>query len=239
MNIHLVKGLLGFFLQPQVDYLLVSMFFGVLVGAAEVVSRYRDEPFLAILSKPGLCYLTLNALFSGAAYGLLVNYKQVYPSVGNDLLLASIVSGFGAMVVMRSKLFSFRTEAGEEYAIGPDAVLSIFLRSVDRSIDRGRSSRRQNLVYDEVRRIKDPSKASDFLRVSLASYQNLSVAEKTELNQVILKIEAENLSPQLKLMAMGFGFLNIGGEKNFRELIRQLRNYLDNPPESTGLPDEK
>lgn len=222
---------LAFFFRPSFVFLMLSMLFGALVGAAEVMARYRDEPFAATFSWPGLSYLALNGFISAAAYGLLVYYKgEIFPGLGEDGLLTSIVAGFGSMVVMRSKLFNFKTEGGEEYAIGPDAVTSTFLKSVDRGIDRNRSSARQKLVYEEVRQIKDPSKAPEFLRISLASYQNLSDAEKKELNDILLKLQAENLDPQLKLMAMGFGFLNIGGQRNFSELMKQLKKYLETPP---------
>jgi hypothetical protein len=215
---------------------MLSMLFGVLVGAAEIIARYRDEPFAATFSRPGISYLALNGVISAAAYFLLVYYdKSILPGLAGDRLLTSIVAGFGSMIVMRSKLFSFKTEGGEDYAIGLDAVLSTFLMSVDRRIDRNRSSKRQKLVYEEVAKISDLSKAPDFLRISLASYQNLSDAEKKELDDVILKLQAENLDPRLKLMAMGFGFLNISGEANFKELMKQLKSYVDSlPPDSAS-----
>jgi hypothetical protein len=86
------------------------------------------------------------------------------------------------MIVMRSKLFNFKTEKGEEYAVGPDAVVSTFLASVDRKIDRGRSLRRQQIVFEKTALITDPGRVPDFLRTSLASYQNLSGAEKADLD---------------------------------------------------------
>lgn len=226
---------MAFFLQASFGFVTLSILFGVSVGAAEVIARYRDEPFIATFSGPGLSYLVLNGLISAAAYGLLVYYKgKIFPGLGEDGLLTSIVAGFGSMIVMRSKLFNFKTEGGEEYAIGPDAIISTFLKSVDRRIDRNRSSARQKLVYEEVRQIKDPSKAPEFLRISLASYQNLSDAEKKELNDVLLKLQAENLDPQLKLMAMGFGFLNISGQANFSGLMKQLKSYLETLPADPG-----
>ncbi len=99
--------------------------------------------------------------------------------------MRSLVAGFGAMIVMRSKLFNFKTQSGEEFAIGPDAVLSTFLSSVDRNIDRNRSRRRQRIVIDSSAQIADPISAPAFLRTSLASYQNLSAAEKKDVDDVI------------------------------------------------------
>jgi hypothetical protein len=207
-------------------YFWCSVLLGVLTGAAEVIARYRDEPFAAILSPPGLSYLAMNGAVSGAAYGLLSRYKdKVLPGVGDDLM-RSMVAGFGAMVVMRSKLFNFRTEKGEEYAVGPDAVVSTFLASVDRKIDRGRSLRRQQIVFEKTALITDPARAPAFLRTSLASYQNLSGAEKIDLNAAIGAIVADPLlEPRLKLVAISFGLLNVCGEANFSDVMESLRKY--------------
>jgi len=217
-------------LVTQNPYGSLSMLFGVVTGAAEVVARYRDEPFAATFSVPGACYLALNGIISGSAYAILTKYKdKVLPGMTDDLL-RSIVAGFGAMVIMRSKLFNFKTEGGEEYAIGPDAVLSTFLSSVDRKIDRYRSLRRQQIVYQKAAGVTNPVAAPAFLRTSLASYQNLGAAEKRDLDTAIQQIVADsNLEPRLKLMAICFGLLNVCGERNFSDLMELLQKYQQSP----------
>lgn len=211
-------------------WLLLSIAFGLLVGAAELLGRYRDEPQLAAASIPGVAYMMLNGLISGLAYGLLVYYQdKIFVGLRNDPLLTSIIAGFGSMFVMRSKLLSFKTEGGETFAFGPDAVLSTFLRSVDRRIDRNRSGPRQALVYESVKTLKNPARALDFIQASLPSYQNLSDAEKGTLSDIIQKVKGEaDLPPQLKLMAVSFGLLNVAGENNFNSLMKQLKEYSDN-----------
>ena len=219
----------------QHPYPFLSMLFGIFVGAAEVISRYRDEPFGATFSPPGIVYLALNATIAAAAYGFLINYK-IFPGL-TDPLLISIVAGFGAMVVMRSKLFNFKTEGGEDFAIGPDAVISTFLSSVDRKIDRFRSSLRQEVIYEETVKIENPLNAAGFFRTSIASYQNLSDAEKGELDTLVKEVLANNeLGPRLKLMAIGFAFLNIYGEKNYKALMDQLKKYQLQFPEERQPP---
>lgn len=212
----------------QNRFLWLGVLLGVLTGAAEVIARYRDEPFAATFSLPGLSYLTLNGLISAAAYGLMEVYKdKIFPAMTDDLM-RSIISGFGAMVIMRSKLFNFKTEGGEEYAIGPDAVLSTFLSSVDRKIDRYRSLRRQRIVFKKMSAITNPASAPDFLRTSLASYQNLGQAEKRELVAAIDALIGDaKLDPKLKLMAIGFGLLNVCGEKNFSDVMDLLKGYQE------------
>ena len=184
--------------------------------------------------------MVLNALVSGSAFFLLIHYQgQIFASLKQDLFLTSIVAGFGAMVVMRSKLFSFKTEGGENFSIGPEAVLVIFLSSVDRQIDRYRASRRQQLVFEEAMGIKDPASAPGFLRAFLVSYQNLTNDEKSKINAGITDAyaNADLPTPMLKLMAVAFAFLNIMGEKNFTALIANLKKYQDlKPPAVEGVP---
>lgn len=224
-----MNSFLALTLTPAFGFLLLSIIFGTLVGAAEIIARYRDEPFEATFSRPGILYLALNGLISAVAFLVLSAYKvSIFPALANDSFLTSVIAGFGSMLIMRSKLFSFRTEGGEQYAVGPDAVLSTFLTSVDRRIDRDRSAKRQQLVYDEVNLIKNPSNtAHEFLRASVGSYQNLSEAEKKELNAVIVKFQKERVDPKVGLIALCFSFLNISGEKNFKKLMGQLRTYTD------------
>ncbi len=209
-------------------YFWAAVFFGMLVGASEIISRYRDEPGAALFSLPGLVYLAINGFLSGAAFGLLRYYREsLFPTIKDDLLMTSIIAGFGAMVVMRSKIFSFKTSGGEEFAVGPDAVITIFLRSVDRAIDRWRSINRQRLVFRSTQNLAYSPSVTDFFKGSLAAYQNLSEDEKSVLKGIIEEVaQRATLDPQLKLMAMAFGFLNISGEGNFTELMADLRAFL-------------
>jgi len=46
-------------MNPFLAYVIVFLF-GALVGIAELVSRYRDEPSKAILSIPGFLYIFVN-----------------------------------------------------------------------------------------------------------------------------------------------------------------------------------
>jgi hypothetical protein len=216
--------------NKQYPYLLLTMFFGASVGAAEIASRYRDEPFLSIISPPGRTYLAFNALVALAAFCLLARYPKMF-GLGDDFVLMSVVAGFGAMVVMRSKLFNFKTNAGESFSVGPDAVVNTFLTSVDRNVDRYRSFDRQAMVFQEVIKIRTPAEAPVFFETFLASYQNLSDADKSGIREQIQDVLArQDLSDELKLMAISFGFLNISGDANFRAMMALLGRFQEPPP---------
>ncbi|MDY3554716.1 hypothetical protein R5W24_003845 [Gemmata sp. JC717] len=220
-------------------YWALAIGLGTLVGASEIISRYRDEPGAALLCLHGLIYLIINGIISGAAYKLLRHYSDsLIPAIKNDHLLTAIVAGFGAMIVMRSKLFSFRSSSGEEFAVGPDAVISIFLKSVDRAIDRWRSVSRQRLVFQLTQGIEYSPRVPSFFKASIAAYQNLTDSEKTELKEIIEGVESGQIEDQLKFVAMAFGFLNISGEANFSELMGNLVTFLKTQPPDTGEAEE-
>lgn len=220
------------FLHDHQYYLGLSVIFGAMVGASEIMSRYRDEPFRAIFSPPGRVYMLLNGVVSASAYLLLLKYRaSVLPALNSDNLMTSVVAGFGAMMFLRSKLFSFRTEGGETFSVGPDAVLSTFLNSVNRRVDRFLSYIRQEIVYDEAIAILRPGEAPDFLAIYLTAFQNLTADEKKELaDDIQAVLNRPTLDPTLKLMAISFGFMNLGGYRNFRALMALLRKYQSRPP---------
>ncbi|HEY6242730.1 MAG TPA: hypothetical protein VIX17_02215 [Pyrinomonadaceae bacterium] len=234
------RVIFGWQLQPGVQafvnehryYLILTVVFGAIVGASEIMSRYRDEPFQAIFSPPGRVYMLLNGVISASAYLLLLKYRAtVLPSLNKDNLMTSVVAGFGAMMFLRSKLFSFRTEGGEAFSVGPDAVLSTLLNSVNRRVDRFLSYIRQEIVYDEAVTIQKPEEAPNFLAMYLTAYQNIPDDEKKVLAEDIQAVlNRSDLNATLKLMAISFGFMNIGGYRNFRALMALLRKYESRPP---------
>lgn len=212
-------------------YACMSFAIGALVGFTELLGRYRDEPFKAAMTWHGVVYAASNGLASLFAFWCLVIYgDEVFPSLRNDPLLMSLFSGFGAMLVMRSKLFSVRSNSGEELAMGPDVVVSTLLRTLDRSIDRQRSSDRVLIAWELTSPIQNAASAIEFIRISIASYQNLTDVEKQALRQVIDEVVSKGLPPRLQLVAVAFALLNISGEENFRHIIKYAHAHADNLP---------
>ena len=74
--------------------------------------------------------------------------------------------------------------------------------------------------------LKDFERVAQYIQASLNSFQNLTQEEKGEINAVIDEYRESGWPNPLKVMAMGFAFLNIAGEENFDEVIRNLRRFL-------------
>jgi len=209
-------------------YFAVSFTLGFLVGAAEVIARYKDEPLKVFYTFAGWGYSLFNGVISAIGYFILIRYQQsILPSITNDQLLLSLFAGFGAMFIARSKLFTIRTENGDSYPAGPDAVISTFLAAVDREIDRKRSADRQKIVFENVKQINQPDQAPLFIKVALGSYQNLSSAEKEVLSDIISEIQSDNQLPaDLRLVAISFALLNISGEENYKQTMQSLKERI-------------
>jgi ABC-type transport system involved in multi-copper enzyme maturation permease subunit len=204
-----------------------SLVFGALVGLSEILSRYRDEPVLASTTSFGLWYLTLNGLISLAAFAVLRVYAdKVFPAVKDDLFLTAVVAGFGGMTVFRSKLFTFRSTDGKEYAIGPAIVLETALKTLDHKIDRRRATERQARVFREMSQMRDFDRTAQYIEASLNSFQNLSLEEKAEIRGVIQEYRKLEWPNELKIMALGFAFLNIAGEENFDTVVANMRKLI-------------
>lgn len=219
-------------LPTDLPYAALAAALGATVAASEIISRYRDEPMQALASSPASIYLLLNASISGLAYGLLTKYSAtLVPSLADDPLMRSVVAGFGAMAILRTKFFTLRTEGGEEVAIGPDAAVSAFLSAADRGIDRLRAARRLELVGAEAEKTSRPEAGGDYLQISIAAFQNLSTEEKAEFAQIIDDMKSAPYPPSLKLRAISYGLLGIAGERNFRQVMEGLRAYA--PPEKS------
>lgn len=217
-------------------YVSLAILFGELVGFSEITTRYRDEPLRAMFNRFGISYLLVNGFLSACAFALMRHYgDKILVGVKDDPFLCATVAGFGAMVVLRSKLFVFRTEEGREIPIGPDLVIASILRIMDRKIDRLRASRRQQLVFELAKRIAaaagtDPNfdNPNSFVLISLASFQNLSTEEKQGITETSNQLqETFKGRPTLfKAMVLGFVVLDIAGEENLSAIMQDLEEYL-------------
>ncbi|MBC7784906.1 MAG: hypothetical protein H7144_13795 [Burkholderiales bacterium] len=213
--------------------------FGGLVGAAEIVSRYRDEPIRACYSPFGLIYLLCNAAMSVAALYLIVRLPESYGAIRSNRIIAAIAAGFGASVIMRTRLAVIRTADNKDVSIGPDIVTRLLLSVIDHKIDRYRALRRQRLVVATVpvmRELGSFRDAANYLTNSLLAFQNLDEALRSQLTVSVEAIDHENLPVDVKLLAMGFIFLSICGEAQFGEVTQNALGLIKTDTRAELIP---
>src|SRR5205807_4551691 len=142
------------------------------------------------------------------------------------LFLTSVVGGFGAMIVFRSKLFTFRSPDGKDYSIGPAIVLETVLRTIDSKIDRKRATQRQDEVFKATKDLTSFENTARYIEASLLSFQNLTQDDKTDIAKLIQEYRSASKWPDsLKILGLGFAFLNLAGDENFDSVISNLKEF--------------
>jgi hypothetical protein len=141
------------------------------------------------------------------------------------------MAGFGALVVFRSKIFVLRSEDGN--AIGPEVLITAFLRLVDRTIDRERAIERHAMAFRFSQEITDFDAAADFLLASLVAFQRLGDDEIKAYNATTEKLKTlteEQMTHSLKAISLVFVFMDIAGEENLKLTFGLLRQYMKSRP---------
>ncbi len=201
----------------------VALFVGLFTGTIEALSRYRDEPFKAVLTTLyGWIYILLNAALGLAAYALLLWRPGSVPDDPGSHMKLALAAGLGAAAVVRARLFSIKV-GDKEVAVGPGFLVDRFLGLLDRQIDRARALERTRLVVREMAGV-DFARAAQYARtVILGSRQSLPIGERTELTEKLREIENRRDDAEQKVHALGFVVLDFMGEEFFRHLITQVR----------------
>jgi hypothetical protein len=209
------------------DFFWVGLI-GLLVGLTEILSRYRDDPWQAILNAGAVIYVFVNVSAAIIAFFLLADVFQLTFNLenipANDekiRLLRIVVAGLGAMALFRSSLFVFRT-GDKDVAIGPGLVLQVLLDITDRAVDRARARPRAEIVSKIMKGV-DFAKAE----VALPTYcfalmQNVSAQEQLTFAKQLSQLATANMSPITKSLALGLALMNLVGEHVLRAAVETL-----------------
>jgi len=114
---------------------------GGVVGASELISRYKDDPSAALRSWPAIIYIAINSTASAGALGLI----HANGWFGMSRWTQILVAGVSAMAFFRTSLFR---GAGRRPGRGcrSQRYSSDFLAAADRAVDRGRAAARSDAV---------------------------------------------------------------------------------------------
>jgi len=157
------------------DWAAVALSGGV-VGASELISRYKDAPWAAIKSWPAIVYIAINGAASASALGLM----QANGWLDKSHLTQILVAGVSAMAFFRTSFFVVR--AGDrDVGIGPSGFLQIFLSAADRQLDRRRGSARSRAVADVMKDVDFDKALKALPDYCLASMQNVSQESEGEI----------------------------------------------------------
>jgi hypothetical protein len=210
---------------------LSATFFGMLVGATEIVARYRDKPTAALETLPGFIYVTVNGLISLFAFWLL-HTKQIDLKISNDLGTAVnevLIAGFGSMALFRTSIFTLRVR-DTDVPVGPAAVLQVILNAADRACDRLRAGPRAKEAKDTMLGVSFARAKLALPLHCLALMQKVSAEERNELSQAIASLDTAAMSDEVKAYNLGLLLTNFIGEDVLREAIDALGAVICGPP---------
>lgn len=222
-------------LPSHYDYLGVLLLGGA-VGAAELVSRYRDHPYRALWTTPSGFYMALNGT---AAFFSLWVVRHVWPDViaasewlGNDegrRAMQSLLAVFGASALFRSGLFTLRV-GSNDLAIGPNLVLQTLLAAADRAIDRLRAEQRSLAVQRIMQDVSYAKAKASLSSYCLALMQNVPAEEQRALDTQLATLDAnDDITNRAKALILGLTLLSLVGEEVLDKAVGDLKNEISEP----------
>jgi hypothetical protein len=221
--------------SDQIATWAATFLIGGMVGAAELLSRYRDNPRDAAGSAPGIVYMVCNGLAAVLALFLLRQFEfPGFKPPTDSLASQALIAGTGAMVIIRSKLFTIRQPNGSDVAFGPAFVLDTFLSTINREVDRRRMPLRNRKVADWAARLRPHPfrRAAPFLNAALAAFQDMDEDDAQRLRDEYTALESDPkfaaYDDEVKYYLVGFDILTVFGEPAFESLFESLEKYLNN-----------
>jgi hypothetical protein len=214
-------------------WIVVGMLGGAL-GMAELISRYRDAPTVALRTWPAIVYMAINVGASVGAYGLanVFHWKINLGADANDLVAGRwtlvLVCGLSAMALFRSSLF-VRRIGDRDIGVGPSSFLQVFLNAADAEVDRSRAVLRADAVSRITQNV-DYAKAFDALPpYCIALMQNLSDDMQRDLRKALELLDKEPMTAELKTRVLGLELVNVVGIPVLEQAVKSLGDKIRVP----------
>ncbi|MEJ2377951.1 MAG: hypothetical protein P8Y71_22055 [Pseudolabrys sp.] len=214
---------------------LAAMAIGGLVGAVEILGRYRHAPFRAVLTLSGLFYVLINIGAAWAAYYMLGAFHVFATTTVAKDLTQVLTAGFGSLVFMRSSIFNVRV-GDSDIGIGPAAILDALLLVADRGVDRLEAVARAQDVTELVSHVRDPRVVAKMLtKYSLALMQNVDAATSQQLSDSINKImDDPDVPDQIKMDIVALQLGVVVGPEVLEAAVAALGDRLYTPTAETS-----
>ncbi len=212
--------------SSSLDYFAVA-FLGGLVGAAELVSRYRDAPARAVYNLPAATYIALNLAASLAALAIIHVYGWTFGvSGGGAQRWAQVgIAGTAAIALFRTSLFT--VHAGDrDIGVGPSTFLQIFREASDRAVDRLRAKARGDEVGKLMNGIEYDKASRGLPTYCLALMQNVPADEQVKLKDSVALLNGAAIDPAVKVRILGLLLMNVVGPHVLIAAVESLRDEL-------------
>jgi hypothetical protein len=194
---------------------------GVVVGASELISRYRDSPGGAVRTWPAGFYIAINGIASVGALHLIDANGWFAQSQWTRILMA----GVSAMAFFRTSLFVVR--AGDrDVGVGPSGFLQIFLSAADRAVDRKRGAARSAAVGEVMKNVNYEKAFQALPPYCLALMQNVSDEDQKAFRKALEELDRGQGDPGIKVRLLGLELINVMGIDVVKTAVRDLGDEI-------------
>jgi len=214
---------------PQViDYIAVALF-GLLVGAGELVARYRDAPDRALRTPPALLYAGINLVAAVAALAVIRVFDWNFGSAGDQARLVQVlVAGFASMALFRSSLFNVRI-GDADVPVGPASFLKVILEAADRGVDRERAEERVPEVMQAMTGVSFQKAYAGLPVLCFELMQNVPDQDQRMVAEEVKTLAADPMDDSLKVVVLGLKLMNVVGSSVLLKAVESLAPRIRAP----------
>lgn|GEM_PF-981384 len=207
----------------------VVLIFGIAIGTAELVARYRDDPWDALGSWPARIYIALNGAAAFFAYVLIVSFDWDFgASAGQKTWIQAMVAGFGSMAFFRSSLFTLRV-GQTEMAVGPGVLFQILLNATDRGTDRSRAKPRSDIVTKIMQGVSFDAAQAALPNFCFELMQNVPETERLQFRTVVETLARQPMRDTVKAYNLGLMLLNVVGQRVLEAAVKAMGPQIQGP----------
>jgi hypothetical protein len=222
-------------------YYAASGIIGAVVGLAELVSRYRDQPRALFLCASSWIYILLNATASLVVLYLAETMQWDFGIKGQKtvMIIRLGVASFAAMALLRTSLFNLKTE-GQIVSIGPSAILESLLGAADRGVDRRRAISRSKDASEIMKGFPFEKGQAALCTLVLTLLQNASPQEQQKLRDAVKALQqSREMTDSQKAVNLGLLLMNLVGPAVVRSAVDVIRGETVPGNLELSIPSQK
>ncbi|HEY1331895.1 MAG TPA: hypothetical protein VGH10_10545 [Actinomycetota bacterium] len=213
--------------EPAVVY-VAAAFLAAVSAASELVGRFKDAPVHVLATLPGLFYLLLNAALAVVVLWLL--RIGSLPVSGPSAVEQVILAGFGARIIVRTKVVGYRSKDGTTMDLGPGAVFEKVLATISRAADRNRAADRVDLVRPLLDGVRYADARRFFVNEMAAAMQDLTDEEKQQINKNLDLIDSRtDVDEGTRVDLLAYLVLDYAGPEFLQKLVELYRKRFPEP----------
>lgn len=198
-----------------------------LVGVVEILSRYRDVPFIVLREWPAWMYIGTNAL-AGITALLVIDVfdwtiaEGAEANVQRGLQIA--VAAFGALAIMRTAVIQMRIN-DRDLNVGPSLLLNVLLDFTASSMSRKRAGHLDKIVKKIMSEV-DFDKAKEPLPSYCFSLMRTSDDVQKDVSREITSLDIPTLGNNTKSLQLGLVLLNLVGADVLSQAVETLKDEI-------------